>query len=119
MKIAALMLTGADFYEGRTKACFETWLPKFDAFQIHSFAPCDFLPITTVGNSEGPGSCFDKRLDGLKVAPDADWYLCCSCDNYIWADNLRAALEKIPTDKPAIVGQFVLVPQTGAKFSTV
>jgi glycosyltransferase involved in cell wall biosynthesis len=104
MKIAALMLTGSDFYETRAKACFETWLPTFDEFQIHSFTPCDFLPITQVGTREGVGSCFDKRLDGLRVAPDADWYLCCSCDNYVWAENLRAELATLPTDSPAILG---------------
>jgi glycosyltransferase involved in cell wall biosynthesis len=117
MKIAALMLSGSDFYATRAKACFETWLQGFDAFQIHSFEPCDFLPITQVGSRDGEGSCFDKRMGGLKAAPDADWFLCCSDDNYVWADNLRAALSQVPTDKPAIVGAFVLNPQDGTKLS--
>lgn len=98
------MLSGEAFYETRARACFETWLPSFDSFQIHSFAPCEFLPITKVGTREGEGSCFDKRYDGLKAAPDADWYFCCSDDNYVWADNLRAELAGHPTDAPVIVG---------------
>lgn len=113
------MLSGEAFYETRAKACFETWLPTFDSFQIHSFAPCDFLPITQAGEREGEGSCFLKRIMGLAMAPVADWFLCCSDDNYVWADNLRAALADLPTDKPAIVGAFVLNPRTGEKNSFV
>lgn len=109
------MLSGEAFY-ARAKACFETWLPPFDSFQIQSFAPCDFLPITKVGSRDGEGSCFEKRLDGIKAAPEADWYLCCSDDNYVWADNLRAALSDIP-DEPALVGAFVLDPRIGTRFS--
>lgn len=97
------MITGSVFYE-RAKVCLDTWLSIFDAFQIHSYTPCDFLQITHAGTREGIGSCFDKRFDGLKTAPDADWYFCCSCDNYVWAENLRAALMGLPTDRPVIVG---------------
>lgn len=109
MKIAALMLSGEALYGGTGRASYETWLQDFDAIQIHGFAPCEFLPVTRVGMREGKQSCFDKRHQGLKSAwrsaPRCDWYLCCSCDCYFWADNLRKALSEIEQARtPFLVG---------------
>lgn len=108
MRLASLMLSGAAFYHRTTVASFETWLQGSDAFQIHSFTPCDFLPITRVGTREGWHSCFDKRHDGFKAAwrtlSDFDWFLCCSCDAYFWIDRIRQLLTPLPSDVPTIVG---------------
>jgi hypothetical protein len=110
MKIAGLMTTGEAYYADRARACFETWLPEFDGFQIHSFAPCDFLPITWVGIREGYRSCWDKRHDGfratLKAFPDFDWFCFFGCDNYVWVDRLRALLADVNPrhGRPTLVG---------------
>jgi len=109
MKIAALMLSGLSSYD-RARVCVETWLQDFDYFQIHSFTPCAGLPnLWLTGEREGPRSCFKKRLNGLDAAlhteMDADWYLCCSDDNYVWRENLEAALQVYENVQyPLIVG---------------
>lgn len=99
MKITALMLTGESFYATTALASYETWLKDFDAFQIYSFAPCSFLPITRVGSGEGKWSCFDKRHQGLFVTwrtlAESDWFCFCSCDAYFWIKNLRDALKDV------------------------
>lgn len=110
MKIAGLMTTGEVYYADRARACYETWLPEFDGFQIHSFAPCDFLPITQVGIREGYRSCWDKRHDGFRAAlaafPDFEWFCFFGCDNYVWVDRLRALLADVNTrhGQPTLVG---------------
>lgn len=101
MTIAALMLSGLSSYD-RARVCCETWLKDFDWYQIHSFAPDPLgtLPITEVGDREGPRSCFLKRIMGLAMARIAadfnhggtQWFFCCSDDNWVWRESLEKAL---------------------------
>lgn len=99
------MLSGLSSYE-RARAAVETWGKDFDILEVHSFTPCDDLPLRIVGTREGPRSCFEKRLDGLKLVASlpeqADWYLACSDDNYVWRENLEDVLW--PGVAPVLVG---------------
>jgi hypothetical protein len=105
MTIAALMLSGLSSY-ARAKVACQTWGRDFDILEVHSFTACDDLPIVRVGRREGPRSCFDKRLDGLVAQSEqrADWYLCCSDDNYVWRTNLEAALRQFDSSRWQIIG---------------
>lgn len=117
MTIAALMLSGLSSYD-RARACVESWLPTFDWWHIHSYAPDPqgTLPITKVGTREGPRSCFLKRIMGMAMARTyadfnfldqrlrTDWFHFCSDDNYVWRQNLEDVLIKHDPEAWSLIG---------------
>jgi hypothetical protein len=108
MKLFASIVTTGKFWDNRTKACLETWLPKFD----------DWLFCTDTKNDEhcfgvtdrtDYGSCKGKQLNGFKICQDKfsdyDWFFACADDTCVNVENLRRYCESLSLHTLAIFGQ--------------
>lgn len=111
MHITACILTGKSSHD-RAWVANLTWASEFrdwghDAL-FHGTDPCAFLDVERAGTLEGPGSCWEKRHNGLSDASviGSDWLACFSDDNYVFVQNLIDALDGLARapHEPLLVG---------------
>jgi hypothetical protein len=96
MKILAAIMTTGKFWDSRTKACLETWIPKFDNYILCTdTANNDHAYVTT--DQMDYNSHKRKQLEGFRICEskygDYDWFFACSDDNCVNVDNLRYLCE--------------------------
>jgi len=97
--VVPCLMSGKKYYD-RARACRETWLSDFEKFYIFSETPDDSVPITPIRNAgEDWHSHRAKRYLGLvhalNTSPNAQWFLCVACDNFVFRDGLKSLMEKL------------------------
>jgi Fringe-like len=108
MKLFALVVTTARFWENRSMACVDTWLPDFDDYLFCTDANSG-PKCAVVTNRADYDSCKIKQVEGLLVCErehgDFDWYFTCGDDTCVNAKNLRKLCESLLVDHIAQYGQ--------------